>query len=105
MDVLPVARRDWSDTLSHGDNLAGHVVTGDERQVGLVGMPDVLADPDVETVHRRRADSDQHFACGRRRVRPLNEPKDLRAAVLGDDDRAHQYAIQPPSTSRLIPLT
>jgi hypothetical protein len=28
MDVHPVARRDCSDTLSHGDNLAGHVVPG-----------------------------------------------------------------------------
>jgi hypothetical protein len=45
-------------------------------------MPDVLADPDVETVYRRRADSDQHLACGRRRVRTLDEPKHLRATVL-----------------------
>jgi hypothetical protein len=53
-------------------------------------MPDVLADPDVETVHRRRADSDQHFACGRGRIRTVDEPKDLGAAVLGHDNRTHQ---------------
>jgi hypothetical protein len=46
-----------------------------------------------------------HFACGRGRIRTVDEPEDLGAAVLGHDNRTHQYAIQPPSTSRLTPDT
>jgi hypothetical protein len=53
-------------------------------------MPGVLADPDVEAVHRARRDPNHHLACGGQWVGPLDQLKDLGAAVLGHHDRAHQ---------------
>jgi hypothetical protein len=82
MNINPIAWPDGGHSGSHRYDVARDVVTGNQREFRLVSMPGVLADPDVETVHCHRADSDQHFPGGRRWVLMRDEPKDLGAAML-----------------------
>ena len=90
MDEDALAFRDGRDPGTQDHHLPGDVVTGNERQPCAVRMPGVFADPDVEAVHRARRDLHHHLARGGQWVGPLNQLKDLGAAVLGHHDRAHQ---------------
>jgi hypothetical protein len=95
----PVARLDPG---VDDDALAGlesrHALAERLDDAGSVGAEDArlgdgrqaLADPDVEMVQRRGAETDEHLALTCDRIRRLLEHQHLGAAVLVDPNRAHR---------------
>jgi hypothetical protein len=81
VDVDAVAGADAGRARAGRDHLAGDVVARNEGKPGRVGVPDILAHPDVEPVHGDRRDPYQHLARPGDRVRPFLEGQHLRAAV------------------------